>query len=93
MTGVHTCLVKWDDIIAVLRRACPAPGIYGYDMGGDLPRMISMLRDDALIERVAAAIFDADCAYKAKAEPAGQILDAAHKNRSAAIDDIIASIK
>jgi hypothetical protein len=55
--------------------------------------MISMLRDDDLIERVAAAIFEADCAYKAKAEPAGQILDAAHKNRSAAIDEIIASIK
>jgi hypothetical protein len=55
--SAETLCVDWEDIISVLRMAAPKMGKYGGDVGGDTAKMLRMLRDDDLINRVAQGIW------------------------------------
>lgn len=78
MIDTSLMLVEWDKIFYVLRLAAPKLGRYGGDMGGDAVRMLAMLRNDDLLQRVAREIWDAD--IKLKVALAKSAPEAEHSN-------------
>lgn len=92
MAELYTIMVPWDDILGVLRRACPKLGMYGGDKGGDAPKMLAMLRDDTLVERVAKGVWDAQIARDVAMRSAGPVVDKAQSDYAAALKSLSDSL-
>lgn len=90
---VATQLVAWDDIFSVLRRAAPKFVMYGDGGDGDTRKMLAMLRDDALITRVAAELWNIDCAHRARTQKHVVEIKAADKDRLDRINALVEAIK
>jgi hypothetical protein len=91
--GVRTMQLPWDSIFAVFRRACPKLGSYGGDFGGDAPKMLKLLADNAEVERVAVALNDIEIDYRIATKSHQAAIAAAAKKRSDAIDALSKTIK
>jgi hypothetical protein len=90
---INTLLVPWDDIISVFRRASPKPGEYGRgDLGGQTPKMLRLLADADLVERVAKEVFNAKLSYERDTKAAREVISKAAQRYNDTISTVVKSI-
>jgi hypothetical protein len=70
----YTQIVPWDRFLSFLRPAFPSSG--AIDRGGDIPSIIGVLRQDAVVEEYAMRLFKLDCEHEARTHDLRQKLSA-----------------
>lgn len=89
----YTRQVSWDEIISVIRAASPRLTTVGGDSGGDAERIMALLTNEAVVERVALGIYQANSNYRVAVRDIEPKMEKAKNDRYEAIARVVDDLK